>query len=76
MPLCMGVAIASGMPPATGVITGIVGGIVVGMISSSPFQVSGPTVGLALIVWDIVNRFGIGALGLIVFLSGLLQISC
>lgn len=75
LPLCMGVAIASGMPPATGLITGIVGGIVVGMISSSPFQVSGPTVSLALIVWDIVNRFGIGALGLVVFLAGLLQIS-
>lgn len=75
LPLCMGVAIASGMPPATGLISGIVGGIVAGMISSSPFQVSGPTVSLALIVWDIVNRFGISALGLIIFFSGLLQIS-
>ncbi|HEY9787112.1 MAG TPA: SulP family inorganic anion transporter [Candidatus Obscuribacterales bacterium] len=75
LPLCMGVAIASGMPPAAGLAAGIVGGIVVGMLSGSPFQISGPTVSLALIVWDIINRLGIGALGTIVVLSGLFQIS-
>lgn len=74
LPLCMGVAIASGVPPAAGLITGTVGGVVAGLISSSRFQVSGPTVSLALIVWDIVNQFGIKALGLVVLLSGLLQI--
>lgn len=74
LPLCMGVALASGMPPATGLVTGIVGGIAVGMISSSPFQVSGPTVSLAMIVWNIVSRHGVGALGLVVFLAGLLQL--
>jgi MFS superfamily sulfate permease-like transporter len=74
LPLCMGVAIASGMPPAAGLISGIIGGVVVGTISGSPFQVSGPTVSLALIVWDIVNRYGAGALGPIVFLAGVLQI--
>ncbi len=74
LPLCMGVAIASGMPPASGLVTGIVGGLIVGTISGSPFQVSGPTVSLALIVWEIVNRFGPGALGVIVLFSGILQI--
>ncbi|MBX9877417.1 MAG: STAS domain-containing protein [Candidatus Obscuribacterales bacterium] len=74
LPLCMGVAIASGMPPAAGLIAGIIGGIAVGMTSSSPFQVSGPTVGLAMIVWDIVNQHGVGALGLVVFFAGLLQL--
>lgn len=74
LPLCMGVAIASGMPPAAGLLSGIIGGVVVGMISGSPFQVSGPTVSLALIVWDIINRLGVNALGLIVVLAGLLQI--
>ncbi len=74
LPLCMGVAIASGMPPASGLISGIIGGVAVGMVSGSPFQVSGPTVSLALIVWDIVNRYGVCALGLIVSLAGLLQI--
>lgn len=74
LPLCMGVAIASGMPPASGLITGIVGGTIVGLLSSSPFQVSGPTVSLALVVWDIVSKLGPGALGVIVTLSGILQI--
>lgn len=74
LPLCMGVAIASGVPPAAGLVSGIVGGLIVGAMSASPFQVSGPTVSLALMVWDIVNRLGLGALGLIVALSGILQI--
>lgn len=74
LPLCMGVAIASGMPPAAGLITGIIGGLIVGAVSGSPFQVSGPTVSLALIVWEAVNRFGPAALGMIVLLSGILQI--
>ncbi|EPN44278.1 sulfate transporter family protein, partial [Pseudomonas syringae pv. actinidiae ICMP 19096] len=42
LPLCMGIAIASGMPPAKGLITGIIGGLVVGWIAGSPLQVSGP----------------------------------
>lgn len=75
LPLCMGVAIASGMPPSAGLLTGIIGGLVVGAVSGSPFQVSGPTVSLALIVWEIVNRFGPAALGLIVLLSGIMQIA-
>ena len=74
LPLCMGVAIASGMPPSAGLITGIVGGLIVGGVSGSQFQVSGPTVSLALIIWESVNRFGPAALGVIVLLSGCLQI--
>ncbi len=74
LPLCMGVAIASGMPPASGLLTGIIGGLIVGTVSGSPFQVSGPTVSLALIVFEIVNRFGPTALGVIVLLSGIMQI--
>ncbi|MBF2951223.1 SulP family inorganic anion transporter, partial [Pseudomonas aeruginosa] len=42
LPLCMGIAIASGMPPAKGLLTGIVGGLVVGFLAGSPLQVSGP----------------------------------
>ena len=41
LPLCMGIAIASGVPVAAGLITGIVGGIVVGSLAGSPLQVSG-----------------------------------
>src|SRR3546814_18638933 len=48
MPLCMGIAIASGLPPEKGLMTGIIGGLVVGMIAGSPLQVSGPAAGLAV----------------------------
>ena len=50
LPLCMGIAIASGMPPAKGLITGIIGGLVVGWMAGSPLQVSGPAAGLAVLV--------------------------
>lgn len=42
LPLCMGIAIASGVPPALGLVTGIVGGLVVGTLGGAPLQVSGP----------------------------------
>ncbi|HUQ90217.1 MAG TPA: SulP family inorganic anion transporter [Bryobacteraceae bacterium] len=38
LPLCMGIAIASGVPPALGLITGVVGGLVVGALAGSPLQ--------------------------------------
>jgi MFS superfamily sulfate permease-like transporter len=73
LPLCMGIAIASGMPPAAGLITGIIGGLVVGAISGSPLQVSGPAAGLAVIVWEIVRDHGVSALGPILVLAGTFQ---
>ena len=74
LPLCMGIAIASGAPVATGLITGIVGGIVVGSLSGVPLQVSGPAAGLTVIIYDIIQRFGLEMLGLAVLLAGGLQI--
>lgn len=50
LPLCLGIALASGAPPLSGIIAGIVGGIVVGYFSNSPISVSGPAAGLAAIV--------------------------
>ncbi len=73
LPLCMGIAVASGVPPAAGLLTGIIGGIVVGAIAGSPLQVSGPAAGLTVIVAGIVGDFGIAALGAVVLLAGLLQ---
>ncbi|WP_420136878.1 SulP family inorganic anion transporter [Sphingomonas sp.] len=73
MPLCMGIAIASGVPPEKGLITGIIGGIVVGMLAGSPLQVSGPAAGLAVIVFEIVRDQGLSALGPILALAGLIQ---
>jgi len=74
LPLCMGIAIASGVPPALGLVTGIVGGLVVGAIAGSPLQVSGPAAGLTVLVWEAVTQHGIGMLGTIVLLAGVLQI--
>jgi MFS superfamily sulfate permease-like transporter len=73
LPLSMGIAIASGAPPALGLITGIIGGIVVGTICGSPLLVSGPAAGLSVLVWDLINQHGIGMLGTILLLAGILQ---
>jgi MFS superfamily sulfate permease-like transporter len=75
LPLCMGIAIASGAPPATGLITGIIGGLVVGSLSGCPLQVSGPAAGLTVIVWEIVQEYGLGMLGVIVLLAGFIQLA-
>lgn len=73
LPLCMGIAIASGVPPAMGLVSGVIGGIVVGTLAGSPLQVSGPAAGLAVIVFEIVHNHGIEALGPILILAGILQ---
>jgi len=74
LPLCMGIAIASGVPPALGLITGIVGGLVVGFLAGSPLQVSGPAAGLTVIIWDFVQQHGIEMLGAIVLAAGIIQL--
>jgi len=74
LPLCMGIAIASGMPPAKGLITGIIGGIVVGFLAGSPLQVSGPAAGLAVLVFELVRQHGMAMLGPILLLAGFLQL--
>ncbi|NYT41809.1 SulP family inorganic anion transporter [Sphingomonas sp. R-74633] len=74
MPLCMGIAVASGMPPEKGLLTGIIGGLVVGLIAGSPLQVSGPAAGLAVIVFELIREHGLAALGAILVLAGALQV--
>ena len=75
LPLCLGIALASGAPLFSGVIAGIVGGIVVGALSGSKIGVSGPAAGLAAIV-----LVAIGSLGgyenflVAVVLAGIIQI--
>jgi MFS superfamily sulfate permease-like transporter len=74
LPLCMGIAIASGVPAAYGLITGIVGGTIVSAISGSPLQVSGPAAGLAVIVAEVIADRGLEMLGPIILLAGLFQL--
>ncbi|UYY77937.1 SulP family inorganic anion transporter [Sphingomonas sp. R1] len=74
MPLCMGIAIASGVPPEKGLVTGIIGGLVVGLLAGSPLQVSGPAAGLAVIVFELVREQGLSALGPILILAGAIQV--
>ncbi len=74
LPLCLGIAIASGAPPITGLITGIIGGLIVGWFSGSPLQVSGPAAGLTVIVLGLFEKFEIELVMLAILLAGLMQI--
>ena len=74
LPLCMGIAIASGVPPAKGLLTGIIGGIIVGSLAGSPLQVSGPAAGLAVMVFEMVRDHGVSLLGPILIAAGFLQL--
>ena len=58
LPLCLGVALASGAPLLSGMIAGIIGGIVVGFISQSHISVSGPAAGLAAVVLTAITQLG------------------
>lgn len=58
LPLCLGIALASGAPPLAGLIAGIIGGVVVGSMSGSTLGVSGPAAGLAAIVLTAISSLG------------------
>ena len=75
LPLCLGVALASGAPLFSGVLAGIVGGILVGLVSGSHTSVSGPAAGLtAVVAAQIVSLGSFPAFLLAVVLAGLIQI--
>lgn len=74
LPLCMGIALASGAPVSAGLVTGIVAGLVVGPLSGCPLQVSGPAAGLTVVVFQAIQQHGLEMLGLIVLLAGLVQL--
>ena len=58
LPLCLGIALASGAPLFSGIIAGIVGGIVVALASGSNVSVTGPAAGLTVIVLNGINDLG------------------
>lgn len=74
LPLCLGIALASGAPPFAGMIAGIIGGIVVGSLSGSQIGVSGPAAGLAAIVMTAITTMGYGDFLVAVVIGGVIQI--
>jgi MFS superfamily sulfate permease-like transporter len=75
LPLCLGIALASGAPLFSGIIAGVVGGIIVGSLSGSKLGVSGPAAGLTAIVLTAISTLGSYETFLLaVVLGGLIQI--
>lgn len=81
LPLSMGIAMASGVPPELGLFSAIIGGVLVGFLGGVPVQVAGPSAGLTVFVMEIVNAYktpedpyALHSLGMIVIVAGLLQI--
>lgn len=75
VPLCLGIALASGAPLFSGIIAGIVGGVVVSIFSGSEVSVSGPAAGLTVIVASAITNLGSFRIFLLaVTVSGVIQI--
>ncbi|WP_423148838.1 SulP family inorganic anion transporter [Rubrolithibacter danxiaensis] len=75
LPLCLGIALASGAPLFSGLLTGIIGGLVVGSLSGSQLSVSGPAAGLTVIVLGAITKLGAFEVFLLaVVIAGILQI--
>ncbi|MDG1398936.1 MAG: SulP family inorganic anion transporter [Polaribacter sp.] len=74
LPLCLGIALASGAPLFSGLIAGIIGGIVVGALSGSKIGVSGPAAGLAAIVFTAIQTLGYEDFLVAVVLGGIIQL--
>jgi len=76
LPLCLGIAMASGAPLFSGIIAGVIGGIVVGSLSQSHISVSGPAAGLTAIVLTAITDFGAFDVFLMsVFIAGIIQLA-
>jgi MFS superfamily sulfate permease-like transporter len=74
LPLCLGIALASGAPLFSGLVAGMIGGIVIGLLSGSEVSVSGPAAGLTVIVADAITKLGAYESFLVaVVLAGLIQ---
>lgn len=75
LPLCMGIAIASGVPPILGLLSGIIGGVIVGTFTGCPLQVSGPAAGIAVMVFEFVDKFGLPSMVPLGIIVGLFQLA-
>ena len=75
LPLCMGIALASGAPIMSGLIAGVVGGLVVGLFGGAPLQVSGPAAGLAVMVFGFIQELGFATTCAAVAVAGVVQMA-
>jgi len=76
LPLCLGIALASGAPLLSGIISGVIGGIVVGFLSGSQTSVSGPAAGLAAVVLASITKLGgFEVFSAALFIAGFLQLA-
>lgn len=76
LPLCLGIALASGAPLFSGIISGIIGGIIVGLLSGSHTSVSGPAAGLAAVVLASITKLGAFEILLAaIVIAGVLQLA-
>ena len=75
LPLCLGIATASGAPALAGLIAGMVGGTVVAIASGSPLSVAGPAAGLTVICLDAIQKLGFRGFLMAVLLGGVIQAS-
>ncbi len=80
LPLSIAIAIASGAPPATGIITAIIGGFLISLLGGSRVQIGGPTGAFIVLVYDVIARHGYDGLvlatamcGVILIVAGLLK---
>jgi MFS superfamily sulfate permease-like transporter len=75
LPLCLGIAVASGAPPFAGIICGVIAGIVVGYLSGSNVSVSGPAAGLIAILLAAITDLGYEPFLVAVVIAGLIQLA-
>lgn len=73
LPLSLGIAVASGAPVQAGLVAAAVGGIVVGFFGGAPLQVSGPAAGMIVMVFSLIQQYGLNGMAIIVTTAGLLQ---
>jgi high affinity sulfate transporter 1 len=74
LPLSLAIAVASGVPPAVGLITAIIGGITVGLFGGCRLQVSGPAAAMTFLVYEIVSKYGMAGLVAATLMAAGLQI--
>lgn len=75
IPLCLGIALASGAPLLSGILSGIIGGIVVGILSGSHVSVAGPAAGMSAVVLSVITQLGgFNVFLLALFIAGIYQI--